>query len=212
MSAVVFDLDGTLLNTLGDLNQALNHTLKTFGEEEVSIDKTCMFVGHGIKNLIKDASKNKEIDDMFKEFMNFYNNHYADFTKPYDGILDLVKYLKDNNIKLGVISNKHILVLEKLINKFFPSEFDYIIGDGMGYKRKPDIEAIEVMKEKLGDNDIIYIGDSEVDYETIKNANIKGLIVSYGFRDKNELLKYGVNKTYDNVLELKSELKVLLGL
>ncbi len=202
---IIFDLDGTLLYTLEDLRDALNHTLKQFGYNEVSLDTTKKLVGNGIKNLILDAYHDKQhIDLMFEEFKRYYEIHCIDKTLPYVGMVKLIYSLKNDGHTLVCISNKHYITLTKLIEYFFPNQFDLILGDGMGYPKKPNPNIIYACMEKLNkkSDDLVYIGDSDVDANTIINASIKGILVSYGYRDKGLLLKFGL-PIVDNVSELE---------
>ena len=213
MKGIIFDLDGTILYTLQDLNNALNYTLPLFNHKEISIDKTRRLIGHGIKNLILDSSCHDEdnIDKMYNTFMEYYNIHCDDNTKIYSGILDLLNYLKSKGYILGVITNKNIIMTEKLIHNRFNDIFDIIIGDGVGFRRKPDAESLEYIKTKynLLKVDIIYIGDSEVDYNFAKNFGCHSIIVSYGYRDKELLLSSGVNLIVDDTTSLKNEINMI---
>ena len=136
---VCFDLDGTLLYTLEDLHNALNHSLKKYGYKEVSLDETRLNVGNGIRNLIIDSAKSSDnIDLMFSEFKKYYEVHCTDNTLPYIGMVKLVSDLKNMGYKIACVSNKHYVTLNKLINYYFPNMFDIVLGDGMGYERKPN--------------------------------------------------------------------------
>ncbi len=187
---IIFDLDGTILDTLEDLNTSLNHVLSLFNYNEVSIDKTKALVGNGIRNLIKDAAGNpKELDSMYDEFIKYYEINYANYTKTYDGIYDVISELKYKGYNIVLFTNKNVKIAKKLIAKFYNNLFDYIIGDGMNIKRKPDSDGINIIKAKynIDYNDILLIGDSDTDIKTIMNAGIKGIIVSYGFKEKEYL-------------------------
>jgi phosphoglycolate phosphatase len=210
MKAVIFDLDGTILYTLPDLNNALNYTLPIYNHNKISIEDTRKLIGHGIRNLILDSSghDNININNMYNTFMEYYHQHCDDNTIPYEGIKELLSYLKSKDYILGVITNKNIIMTEKLLNNHFNNIFDVVIGDGVGFKRKPDIESLEYIRTKFNvlKDDIIYIGDSEVDFEFSKNFGCKNIIVSYGYRDKKDLEAYGINNIIDNVSLLKNEI------
>ncbi|MBQ7641534.1 MAG: HAD family hydrolase [Acholeplasmatales bacterium] len=206
---VIFDLDGTLLDTIADLNAALNHTLAEFNFTKISCEKTRELVGNGIRNLIIRASgTDSNIDLMFKCFMDYYNKNVNVYTKPYNNIKELIIKLKNIGFKLAVVSNKNIIPLKTLVNYHFKDLFDLVLGDGMGYKRKPDSEIINECIKKL-DSDLehtIYIGDSDVDVKTVNNTGCHGIFVSYGFRDKEKLIEAGAKTILDNVSDLSNYL------
>ncbi len=213
INAIIFDLDGTLLNTLEDLTDAMNYAKCEFGYKKNTIEDTRKFIGNGIKNFIKrsinfEEEHQPEIEIRFKEY---YSKNCDNKTHPYDGIFEVLDYIKSKGIKLGVVSNKAIYATEILINNHFKGYFDIIIGDGMGLKKKPDPETIFYAAEKLNApiNNILYIGDSDVDIETINNSGCKGIIVSYGFRDKKLLLEKTDN-VVDSTNELLEKVKELL--
>ncbi len=206
---VIFDLDGTLLDTIEDLNAALNYTLAEFNFTKISVTKTRQLVGNGIRNLIiRAAGTDKDIDLMFKCFMDYYNKNVNVYTKPYNNIKELIINLKEKGYKLAVISNKNIVPLKLLIDSHFEGLFDLVLGDGMGYKRKPDPEIIHECIKKLDSNldNTYYIGDSEVDVLSVSNAKCKGIFVSYGFRDKSILEAAGAKLIFDNVSDLSDYL------
>ena len=205
---VCFDLDGTLLYTLEDLHNALNQSLKKYGYKEVSLDETRLNVGNGIRNLIIDSAKSSDnIDLMFSEFKKNYEVHCTDNTLPYIGMVKLVSDLKNMGYKIACVSNKHYVTLNKLINYYFPNMFDIVLGDGMGYERKPNPNIIYTCAKMLEEDlsNFIYIGDSDIDAKTIINANIKGILVSYGYRDKS-ILKEFMLPIADNVYELLNKI------
>lgn len=212
LKCVIFDLDGTLLNTIYDLNEALNHVFAEYNLSKKSVEETTRNIGNGIRNLIiRSMGSENNIDEIFKKFMDYYNSHVDVYTKPYDGINDLLLYLKNKDIKLAVISNKNIVPLTTLINNHFPNMFDIVLGDGMGYKRKPDSEIINECLNKLNikKEEVVYIGDSDIDILTTNNSNILGIFVSYGYRDKKILEENGAKIICDSVLELKEYLAKL---
>lgn len=202
---VIFDLDGTLLDTIADLNAALNHTLAEFNFTKISCEKTRELVGNGIRNLIIRASGTEDnIDLMFKCFMDYYNKNVNVYTKPYNNIKELIIKLKNIGFKLAVVSNKNIIPLKALVDYHFKDLFDLVLGDGMGYKRKPDPEITNECIKKL-DSDIsytYYVGDSDVDVRTVMNTGCHGLFVSYGFREKEKLIEAGAEIIFDNVNDL----------
>lgn len=211
IKTIIFDLDGTILDTIYDLNAALNYIFAEYNLPKVSVEKTRANLGNGIKRLISDSlesNDNISIDLLFNSFMDYYYSHVDVYTKPFEGIPELLKDLKNRGFKLAVISNKNIKPLSLLINNNYPNIFDAIYGDGMGYKRKPDPE---VMLKCLNDLDTkpeeaIYIGDSDIDVQTVKNVSCHGVFVSYGYRKKELLIKNGAKIICDSVAELKEYL------
>ena len=211
IKSIIFDLDGTILDTIYDLNAALNHTFAEFNLPKVSVDKTRANLGNGIKRLISDSlnsDTNTSIDILFNSFMEYYYNNVDVYTKPFEGIPSLLLYLKEKGFKLAVISNKNIKPLSLLINNHYPNIFDAVYGDGMGYKRKPDHEVVLKCLEELKTkpDEAIYIGDSDIDVITVKNVSCHGVFVSYGYRKKELLEENGAKIICDSVKELKEYL------
>lgn len=207
---IIFDLDGTLLDTLKDLNEALNYTLAEFNFAKISLDKTRALVGNGIRKLIIDAcntdkydacNTDKYIDSMFKCFIDYYNKNINVYTKPYDNIKELLYKLKDKGYALCVISNKNYVPLNILVDYYFKDIFDIVIGDGEGYLKKPNPDSILYCINKLNSNlsNTYYIGDSDIDIKTVNNAKCNGVFVSYGFRDKEKLVEAGAKIILDSV-------------
>ncbi len=200
---ILFDLDGTILNTLADLNDAVNYGLINNGLPGITIDTTRSIVGNGIKNLCNQASKGIKSDYVYEDFKSYYANHLTDKTTIYDGIVDLLKELK-KKYKLGILSNKKDSAVKELNNHFFGNIFDFAYGERDGIKRKPDREAIDlIMREyNINNDEILYIGDSEVDIIFSKNADIDYIICSWGFRNKKDLLKYNPKIIIDKPEEI----------
>ena len=210
--AIIFDLDGTLLNTLGDLNASTNYALEKYGYDSVTIEETRIFIGNGIKKLIERSLK-KEVenfDDVFNTFKSHYKENCCNKTIPYDGVYDLLDYCKNNNIKIGVLSNKAQKPLEEVCNYYFKGYFDIIVGDRENLNKKPAIDGLVLVAKHYGINieDILYIGDSEVDVKTVNNANCLGLFVSYGFRGRDVLDSCGATKIVDTPYEIINILDV----
>lgn len=209
---IIFDLDGTILDTILDLNMALNYVFTEYNLPKISVDDTRLNLGNGIKRLIIDSKGDDEnIDILYKRFMEYYNENYNVYTKPYEGIIDLLYILKNKGYKLAVISNKNIVPLKKLVDYHFKNIFDIVLGDGMGFNRKPDPEIINYCINRMDSNieNTIYIGDSDIDIKTVDNSGVNGLFVSYGYRRKEILEKNGAKLIFDNVLDLKDYLNKL---
>lgn len=211
IKTIIFDLDGTILDTVYDLNAALNHTFAEYNLSKVSVQTTKDNLGNGIKRLISDSLKSNDeilINKLFDSFMTYYYNNVDVYTKHFEGIPELLKELKNKGYKLAVISNKNIKPLSLLINNHYPNIFDAVYGDGMGYKRKPDPEVVFECLKKLDTkpDEAIYVGDSDIDVITVKNVSCHGVFVSYGYRSKELLIKNGAKIICDSVKELKEYL------
>ena len=211
---VVFDLDGTLLDTLKDLNCACNYALRENGYPIISIEETRMFIGNGIRLLIERSLKGKleNVDKVFNDFKEYYFSHYNVYTKKYPNIDNVLAYLKNKNCVLGVLSNKNEIVLKKICDELFCDAFDIVLGDSPNRLKKPAIDGLVEISNKFNVNieDIIYIGDSDVDVKTAINAKCRGVFVSYGFRDKKSLIDSGAKIICDSTIDLlkKLELKI----
>ena len=213
MKTIIFDLDGTILNTLVDLKNAVNHGLKTRNLPEKNLEYVRNAIGNGTQVLIKrccpeDISE-EERAIVFTTFKNYYLKHYADNTRPYEGIVGMLKKLK-GQVKLGVVSNKdHDLVI-KLINKEFPGLFDIVQGSYFDKPKKPNPYLIDkIIKENnLNKKDCLYVGDTNIDKESATNAGLDYLLVNYGYRTKEELEKMcptdtsisSVDELYNSIL------------
>ncbi len=191
--AVIFDLDGTLLNTISDLNNSVNLTFKAFNiDRNDSVDKTMSMVGHGIKNLIEQCFVDypELSDSAYKKFLEIYNDEYYKTTIPYKGIKEMVDILIDNGIKIGVNSNKNDSYSKKLIEIHFPNiNQELVLGHVDGMKVKPDPEGANLIINRMNvdKSDVVYIGDSSTDIKTAENTNIDSLSVTWGFRSEEEL-------------------------
>ena len=191
--AVIFDLDGTLLNTISDLNSSVNLTYKAFNIDKVdSTDKTMSMVGHGIKNLIEQCFIDypELSDSAYKKFLEIYNDEYYKTTTAYQGIKEMVDILVNNGIKIGVNSNKNDSYSKKLIEIHFPNiNQDLVLGHIDNMKVKPDPEGANLLISKMNvdKKDVVYIGDSSTDIKTAENAGIDSLSVTWGFRSEEEL-------------------------
>jgi phosphoglycolate phosphatase len=200
MKTIIFDLDGTILNTLVDLKNAVNHGLKTRNLPEKGLEFVRTAIGNGTQVLIKrccpeDISE-EERAIVFTNFKNYYLEHYDDFTRPYPGIVEMLKKLKEQ-VHLGVVSNKdHDLVI-KIINKEFTGLFDIIQGSYFDKPKKPNPYLIDkIIKENnLDKTDCLYVGDTNIDKESATNAGLEYLLVNYGYRTKEELEKMCPNDT-----------------
>ncbi len=203
---IIFDLDGTLLYTLKDLSESVNYALKKCSLDTISLDKTREFVGNGIGKLIERAiGKNQDKYELcYKYFINHYSKNSTNTTKPYDGAVETLKKLKTKGIKLAILSNKKNSEVKKLSEIFFPDIFDISLGETSAFPKKPSAESVLYIIDKLNlsKKEVCIIGDSEVDIQTAKNAQIQSLSVSWGYKDKSFLLENKADKIFDNFKEL----------
>ena len=209
IKGIIFDLDGTTLYTLIDLRNALNYSLKHFNLPERSLDEVRLGVGTGFRNLIKYSVPSKtdeqtkiEIGDLY---LKTYSENYDIETRPYSNIPTLLKILQNKGIKLAINSNKSNLNTNKLINKHFPDiNFIAVFGAREGVKNKPDPEsANEIIKlMDLNKDEVLYVGDSETDIQTGKNASVKTVGCLWGYRDLNTLKKINADYIIKDPLDL----------
>ena len=197
------------MDTLEDLADSANYVMETFGYPQRTLAEVRSFVGNGIRKLLecsapKDTSS-EEIDRMFEVFKEYYGGHCADKTKPYDGIMGLLESLKKQGVKLAVVSNKADYAVKALCEQYFPGYFDEAVGERVGIARKPAPDTVhEVIKNlKIEKSKAVYIGDSEVDVQTARNAELDCIAVDWGFRDASVLKEAGAEiivSTPDEIL------------
>lgn len=196
IKAVIFDLDGTLLDTREDLSKAINLTLKDFNKKELTNEEIIKNVGNGIKNLVFNCVKpsDDQEEKVLVTFNKHYREHFLENTRPYNGVEELVNKLIKDNIYVGVNSNKDDFYSKELIKKHFNNiKLDYVLGCVPGIERKPSGQgALQLLKNMdVDSSEAIYVGDSGVDVETAANANIQSISCLWGFRTKEELLSAG---------------------
>ena len=211
---VVFDLDGTLLDTLPDIAYAINYALSAWDIEPLSLEAIRLNVGHGLRNAlyasVRDSQKIIEESDMglmYELMMNTYVKHPSDHTVPYGGIIEMLEELTEEGVKLGVLSNKSDVLVKRIVADKLPHiPFSFVLGQCEEYPLKPDPTSLMAMVEKSGTSlsDTVYVGDSEVDWKTAANAGVKCHIVSYGFRREEELMENGIRETVKTVSDLAS--------
>lgn len=213
-SLAVFDLDGTVLDTLGDLAVSTNFALKEYGLPLRSVDEVRCFVGNGIRLLIERAvpegTDASVTDGVFETFKRHYALHCADTTRAYDGIYGLLRDLLAAGVKTAVVSNKADFAVKELCGRYFDGLFDIAVGEREGIRRKPAPDSLlEVMKSlSVAPEQTVYIGDSDVDIMTAENSGTHCVSVTWGFRDRDFLLSHGAYDLADTVEEL--EKKILL--
>lgn len=207
---VIFDLDGTLLNTIEDLGNAANYALSRNGYPTHSLASYPFFVGNGVRNLIRkalpdDARTDSIIDSLLKDFKEYYNEHNTDCTKPYDGIVELLRKLQDNGVKMAVASNKYQQATERIIASYFGDiDFVAVYGqrDGVNVKPDPSVVFSILADAKVPKSDVLYVGDSGVDMETARRACVDSVGVTWGFRSEKELNEYHADRIVNKVSDI----------
>lgn len=200
----IFDLDGTLLNTLGDLAASANAALAAHHLPTHPQDSIRQFVGNGIRKLIEracPADTTSELQErVYHDFCRHYAQHCADTTAPYPGIPQLLDELRRRGILTAVVSNKADFAVQQLCAQFFPGQFDAIAGEREGVRRKPAPDTVLAILAQLNVNatTAVYIGDSDVDVETARNAGTRCIAVTWGFRDRAILLNAGAQLLADS--------------
>lgn len=195
----VFDLDGTLLDTLGDLAASTNYALRTHGMPEHSLDDVRRFVGNGVRVLMERAvpqgAENPQFEAAFQTFRTHYMQHSLDTTKPYDGILETLEALKAEGCRLAVVSNKMMAATQELCRHFFRDTIEVAIGEheAQGIRKKPAPDTVNEAFRQLGvgKERAVYVGDSDVDILTARNSGLLCISVLWGFRDRDFLIQHG---------------------
>lgn len=201
---VIFDLDGTLLDTLADLHASVNAALAAYGLPSRSVEEVRAFVGNGIAKLIERAIGDKNYPDfegVLSAFKEHYGAHCKDKTKPYGGILELLKKLQAAGVKTAVVSNKADFAVKLLAEEYFSGLLLYAVGENeaAGVRKKPAPDSLFAVMEKLNakKEDAVYVGDSEVDIQTAQNAGVACISVTWGFKDREFLLTHGAKILID---------------
>lgn len=208
---VIFDLDGTLLNTIADLANSTNYALKVLGYPIHEPDKYNFMVGNGINKLFEralpDGEKTEEnVLRVRQEFVPYYDQHNADKSRPYPGVTELLETLQTAGMQLAVASNKYQTATEKLIAHYFPNiKFTAVFGQREGIPMKPDpIIVKEILQiAKVQEEETLYVGDSGVDMQTAINAGVTSCGVTWGFRPRTELESFHPDHIVDNAEEIK---------
>lgn len=212
-NAVIFDLDGTILDTLADLTNAVNHALKTCGYEEKTQEKVCSYVGNGVRKLMERAvpegTSEQELKICFQEFRKFYEKNMHVYTRPYEGMEWLMQKLREKGFHVGVVSNKADFAVKELMRQFFDGLVDVSVGEMEGMRRKPAPDTLNLAMRRMNvaPENCIYVGDSDVDIQTAANAGIPCISVTWGFRDREFLLKNGAKTIVDCAEELWKEIE-----
>ena len=208
----IFDLDGTLLDTLGDLAASVNYALRMHRMPEHSIDDVRRFVGNGVRKLmeraIPEGAENSDFEVTFATFRQHYMAHSLDTTKPYEGIPETLEALKAKGCHLAVVSNKMMAATQDLCRHFFPDTIEVAIGENeaAGIRKKPAPDTVfEALRQLgVGQEGAVYVGDSDVDIETARNSGLSCISVLWGFRDRDFLLQHGAKTLISSPSELLS--------
>ena len=209
-STYIFDLDGTLLDTLGDLAASVNYAMSTHHLPEHSVDEVRMMVGNGVRKLmeraIPDGAANPYFDETFATFRHHYMEHQLDTTRPYDGIIETLQELKRRGCRTAVVSNKFDAATKSLCNHFFSGLVDVAIGEneaaGIHKKPAPDtvFEAIRLLG--VSREEAVYVGDSDVDIATAQASGIPCISVLWGFRNREFLIAHGATTLIGSPTEI----------
>ncbi len=206
--AVLFDLDGTLLDTLEDLKDSVNFIMEKYQFPAHTLDEVKKAIGNGIHKLIErtvpEGTDRKTIESAFCDFMAYYQENCMEKTKPYPGMEELLLQLKADGCKLAVVTNKGNAAVQKMIPHYFPGLFETAVGATNEQPKKPapDMVYDALKRIRVKKENALFIGDSQVDVETAKNAGMDSILVTWGFRDRETLIKAGAVNLADNTKEL----------
>lgn len=212
---VIFDLDGTLLDTLEDLTDSANAAAVRFGFPVRTKQEICSFVGNGIHRLIQRllpaGEEDPRFDDVLQFFLTYYGEHCMEKTQPYEGIPQLLQMLKEKGYAVAIVSNKADFAVKRLRDVYFEGLVPIAIGDREGVRKKPAPDSVYEAIRELGADSTraVYVGDSDVDIVTAANAGLDEIAVSWGFRDRAFLLEHGARA--DHIASDVQELARLLG-
>ena len=211
-TTILFDMDGTLMNTLEDMADSVNAILRQLGHAERSLDEVRAFVGNGAEMLVRrampDGSSEAEIAQALGLYQPYYAAHCREKTRAYDGILPLLEELHRAGKQIAVVSNKPEGALRTLCDEYFAGLVKVVSGDMPGRRRKPWPDMVDAALEKMSADrkDAVYVGDSEVDVQTGKNAGLPVIGVSWGFRGREKLIEAGAETIVDSIEELRQKL------
>lgn len=209
IKGLIFDLDGTLIDSIEDICFSLNLAIKEYGYEEISVDFVRKNTGKGFRKLVEDSLPQikdpKLIDEITDLYTIKYSEHYNDSTDAYEGMKETLTKLQEKDIKIAANSNKKDLYTKNLMKKIFPNiNFVAVFGERENIPNKPDPttanEIVELMN--LSKEEVLYVGDSEVDIRTSKNANLKSIGCKWGFRGEETLIKEGATYIIDKPIEI----------
>ena len=206
----IFDLDGTLLDTLGDLAASVNYAMRKHGMPEHTVDEVRLFVGNGVRRLMERAvpggAAHPAFEAAFATFRRHYMEHSLDTTRPYEGIPELLQELKRRGRHMAVVSNKFDAATKELCRHFFPDTIDVAVGEheaeGIRKKPAPDTVLQALCQLGVGQEGAVYVGDSDVDIQTARNSGLPCISVLWGFRNREFLLAHGAETFVSQPSEL----------
>ena len=207
-TTVIFDMDGTLLNTLEDLGDSVNFALQKFGMPQITYAQAASYIGNGVARLValsmEGGTDNPHYEEALSIFVDHYSEHCRDKTKPYDGMLDLLAKLREKGYKTAVVSNKFDEAVKELAKFHFDDLLPVAIGETKEIRRKPAPDTVIQALKELNSTaeESVYVGDSEVDILTARNANMDCISITWGFRSREELIKSGATVLVDTMEEL----------
>lgn len=208
-TCAIFDLDGTILDTLDDLTNAVNHTMMAFGRPTHPREAVRRMIGNGVRVLVAralgDGATDADVDAALASFRAYYADHLNVHTREYEGTTAMLRRLKVAGMKLCVCSNKYNAAVQELIEAHFPGLFDCVIGEGDGIPRKPDPAGARHVMTMVGADaeHTCFIGDSYNDYKTARNANLAAFCVTWGFADRDALVAMQPDALCDTMDELR---------
>lgn len=207
--AVLFDMDGTVLDTLADLTNAINHTLSDYGMPLLDKRRVAQYLGNGAAHLIARAVPEGTPvalrEEMLRAYQPWYDSHCAILTAPYPGIVPLMRALREAGVKQAVISNKQDTAVKQLAAQHFPGLLETAVGESETVRRKPNPDAVLAALREMGveKRDAVYVGDTEVDLRTAENAGLACAVVGWGFRTEEQLRAAGAGHIFQNAAELR---------
>ena len=208
----IFDLDGTLLSSLDDLAASTNYALRWAGMPERTTEEVRMFVGNGVKLLmeraIPDGQQNPRFEEVYAKFREHYLKHNLDRTRPYEGVIGMLRELKRRGKKLAIVSNKFYAATQELAHHFFADTIEVAIGERENIRKKPAPDTVLEALRQLGASkeSAVYVGDSDVDVMTAKNSGLPCISVLWGFRDKDFLIEHGATLFVEKPQEILAKL------
>jgi phosphoglycolate phosphatase len=212
-NAVIFDMDGTLLNTLDDIGDSVNFIMDKYGFPQRTMDEIRSFVGNGVVRLLElsvpGGKENPEFENCLREYKDHYRSNMLNKTAPYSGILELLRELDKKNCSLAIVSNKFDRAVKDLNELFFKEYVRVAVGESDAVRKKPAPDSVIEALRELGASPekALYVGDSEVDVETAKNSGLTSVGVTWGFRDRNVLTDAGA----DYIIDRPGELLNIIG-
>ncbi len=205
---VMFDMDGTILNTLDDLHAAVSFALKEHDLPPVSLDHSRMVLGRGmhsyVQSCVPEGSSAELTESVFRSFRAYYDEHSMDLTRPYDGIISMLEALQARGLKTSCVSNKMDRDVRALVDKFYANLLDDCIGETPGYEKKPDPDlCLEVLgRMGIAVDECVYVGDTEVDMKTAENCGMDLIVCGWGFRSEEWLREHGAEEVIQNPMDI----------